>query len=305
MSGPLRDERLRGWIAFGIALALHAAVGAALALWPGRAARSAGDGPPIVHLIFEEEEEEGSTFLVPPRASGGTLDAAPREIGVITGREEIVPVAPQAPPFPPPPLAQSSGTGQGAVSVGLSGSAAGAGKAGSIGGAGGAGAIFQVGRPARSVVYVIDRSSSMGGGLLAGAVRELHACLKRLPAQTQFQVVVYHDQAETLLPIRGLVAASAENVARAELALEQLRPEGGTNHLRALQTALSLGAEVIYFLTDADDLSDEDRREITQLNRGRSIIHTIELNVANRDHVNMPLQVLARENRGRYQAVLP
>ncbi|MCI0462547.1 MAG: VWA domain-containing protein [Gemmataceae bacterium] len=270
-----------------------------------------------MNLIFEEEEE-GSNFLVPDATPGGAasraapgagparqagptgpaLDSGPREIGVTTGREEIIPAAPPVPPTSPTPA------GHGTVG-GPPGAAGGAASTGGGGGAGGAGSIFPVGRQVRSVVYVIDRSSSMAGGLLTGAVRELHASLERLPVQTQFQVVVYHDQAETLLPLRGLLPASSENVARAALALEQLRPEGGTNHLRALQMALSLGAEVVYFLTDADDLSDDERREITRLNRGRSIIHTIELNTANRDRVNMPLQILARENRGRYQAVSP
>jgi hypothetical protein len=303
MSRASSSACARGWLAFGIALALHAALCATLALCPGRATHfDAGAGPPVVHQLVIEEEEEVSTFLVPRgRGEGGApspgpADPAPREIGVTNKGEDIIPVTHQAAPaLPTPGQIESPGDGSGS-----SGDASGNGR---TSGAGGAGAIFQVGRPARSVVYVIDRSSSMGGGLLAAAVRELRASLAQLPPTTQFQVVVYHDQAAPLVPVRGLLPATAENVAHAADALTNLNPEGGTNHLRALQLALTFGAEVIYLLTDADDLRDEDRREVTRLNRGRSIIHTIELNTANRDRADMPLQVLARENGGRYQAV--
>jgi hypothetical protein len=166
-------------------------------------------------------------------------------------------------------------------------------------------AFFAIGTQARRVVYVIDRSASMGpGGLLAAAVRELCASLERLPAVTRFQIVVYHDQPELLIPGRSeLVAASLDNTSRAVRLLQGLRAEGGTNHLRALRLALSLAPEVVYLLTDADDLSDAERSEVTRINRGRAAIHTIELNLSNRNRTDMPLQVLARENRGRYMAV--
>jgi hypothetical protein len=155
------------------------------------------------------------------------------------------------------------------------------------------------------VVYVIDRSASMGpGGLLAAATRELCASLARLPPAMQFQVIIYHDQPEALFPGRpALLPATPENTQRAARLLAEVRAEGGTDHLKALRLALSLGPEVIYLLTDADDLSDSARREVTQINRGRVVIHTIELNPANRGRADMPLQALARENRGTYRAV--
>jgi hypothetical protein len=44
-------------------------------------------------------------------------------------------------------------------------------------------------------------------------------------------------------------------------------------------------------------------RIITRLNRGRAAIHAIELTTANRDRDDMPLHILARDNRGQYRAV--
>jgi hypothetical protein len=238
----------------------------------------------------------------PLQATGG---GAPRDVAVTQAAESIAPTPPpagQSPvgtPFDPALLQQLPRPGNNtATSEPPSG-------AGGQGGAGDTSGFFEGGPQARSVVYVIDRSASMGPkGLLAAAVRELCASLARLPPATQFQVVVYHDQPEVLLAGREeLVPATPENTEQAARLLKAVSAEGGTNHLQALRLALSLGPEVVYLLTDADDLRDEDRREVTRINRGRAVIHTIELNTSNRDRADMPLQVLARENGGRYRAV--
>lgn len=60
---------------------------------------------------------------------------------------------------------------------------------------------------------------------------------------------------------------------------------------------------MIFLVTDADDLTDAQVLEVTRLNAGRTAIHTVELSLANRQRAFMPLQRLARENGGRYQAV--
>ncbi len=302
----MQTARGKGWVALGVSVAVHVAIGGALALLPARGMREDVDdiGPPALGLVFEAGDEPGHLYLVPRRETGepgaaaptGAADA-PREIGVTHGPAEIVPVTHTEPA--PPTAAPGGHSGVGASA----GVGTGADGAGGPGGIGRPGNLFQGGAAARSVVYAIDRSSSMGrDGLLAAAVRELRVSLERLPPTTLFQIIVYHDRAEPLLPGR-LLPATAENVARASVALARVRPEGGTNHLHALQVALSLGSEVIYLLTDADDLRDADRREATRLNRAHAVIHTIELNTANRDRADMPLQLLARENRGRYLAV--
>ena len=80
-------------------------------------------------------------------------------------------------------------------------------------------------------------------------------------------------------------------------------PEGGTDHEPALKMAFLLRPDVVYFLTDADDLKPRHLRLVRSLNQSRAIVHTIELNNRNRDRRQMPLQVMARENRGVYQGV--
>jgi hypothetical protein len=303
MIAPVPRPVRRGWLALAVSLALHAGLVLIFTRFPGRTAPApaAGSGPVALHLVAEEDEHEPSTFLVsdPGRGAAKAAQAARSaeagsapQVGVHQGDENIIPVTHQVQPAAVPGgvhpdlLAPPTGQGSGA-------------------GDGGTAGFFAVGTPARSVVYVIDRSMSMGpGGLLKAAVRELCASLARLPAGTRFQVVVYHDQAELLVRDRtNLVPASPETIDRAARLLEAVRAEGGTNHLQALRLALSFAPEVVYLLTDADDLSHADRAVVTRLNRGRAVIHTIELNTSNRDRTDMPLQVLARENRGRYQAV--
>jgi hypothetical protein len=168
--------------------------------------------------------------------------------------------------------------------------------------------FFQVPAQGRSIVYVVDRSASMGmEGRWEAARRELLASLSRLPASVRFQIIVYNRWTESIrLGVRPeLLPATEENKALACRFLDAVVAEGGTDHLPALRAALALQPDVVYFLTDADDLQPEQVRAVTQLNRGLCAIHAIELSAANRHRPEMPLHLLARHNRGVYQAVEP
>jgi hypothetical protein len=158
----------------------------------------------------------------------------------------------------------------------------------------------------QTLVYVIDRSSSMGlHGALAAAREEVLASLEQLPPTARFQVIVYNRTAEPLLASQPeLMVPSPENKQRVALQLSTLRAEGGTDHLPALRRALALHPDVVFFVTDADDLTAQHLRAVAQLNPGRrTVIHAIELNLRNRNRPDMPMHALALDNRGTYQAV--
>jgi hypothetical protein len=175
---------------------------------------------------------------------------------------------------------------------------------GGASGSGGGPAFFPAASQAHSVVFVIDRSMSMGlRGALDTARRQLLGSLDSLPEDVRYQVIAYNRTAELLAPGSDLVYATAEMKRHTATRIESLSAEGGTSHLPALKRALTLSPEVIYFLTDADDLNPEEQRVITKLNRGRCCIHVVELNTSHRDRPWMPLQELARTNRGSYRAV--
>jgi hypothetical protein len=162
-------------------------------------------------------------------------------------------------------------------------------------------AFFQIPAVGKKIVYVIDRSASMGlGGTFKTVRQELISSLEHLPADVSFQVILYNRSAEPLR-IAGqvsLVPATAGNKAEALALLQSIQPEGGTEHVGALRRALSLQPDVIFFLTDADDLLEGQVRTMTQLNRGRTVIHTIELSGSDRPAEERPIRWLARANGG-------
>jgi hypothetical protein len=168
------------------------------------------------------------------------------------------------------------------------------------------GAFFQIPVREQRLVFVIDRSASMGlNGAFAAARRELLACLDHLPPEAQFQVIAYNRGAETLRVQgqSGLLTASADHKQQARRLLEGLRAEGGTDHLAALKRALLLRPDAIFFLTDADDLTAAQVGELTRFNQGRTMIHTLELADTPRGQAPHPLQLLAAKNHGVYRSV--
>jgi hypothetical protein len=170
--------------------------------------------------------------------------------------------------------------------------------------AGAATAFFGVPAVGKSVMFVLDRSASMGlDGRLDRARRELAASLRRLPPTARFQVIAYNKAADPvrLLGCAGLLPATPNAVEAVIAAVERLPAEGGSEHAKALIAAIDLGPDVIYFLTDEDDLESRDVLAVTRHNRGRVSIHALCLVPPGGGE--SPMQRLARDNRGLFQVV--
>jgi hypothetical protein len=182
-----------------------------------------------------------------------------------------------------------------------------AGPAASAGGDDGGGpCALEVGPSARTVVYVLDRSLSMGfHGALARARREVLASIRRLPPAARFQVVAYNRDAEPLcLDGRSeLLAPDADTLSRVAGAISALRASGGTDHGRALRRGLAFRPDVLFLLTDADEIGLDDVRGVTRLNARRAVIHAVELSGA--AHPDGPLHRLAADNGGAYRRLDP
>jgi len=277
-----------------LSLLAHAALAILFWLATGRQGAER-DRPMQIDTLVHERELDVMVMAIEESLAGSHgSGAAVKPLPVVP----TLTAAPHSPPVQTAPsvpntasaASPSSGTGDGA--------SAGAGAAATT--------FFDVPAQGRSVIYVIDRSGSMGaGGRLDLARREVLASLQKLAPEVRFQVIAYNRFAEPLR-IAGhsdLLAATPENKQQTAAVLAGLLPEGGTEHLQALKQALLLQPEVIYFLTDADDLHPDQVRALTRLNHGRTAIHTIELTGVNRDRADMPLHVLARENGGKYRAV--
>jgi len=167
----------------------------------------------------------------------------------------------------------------------------------------GATTFFSVAAKGKSVVYVIDRSGSMQERF--GLAREqVIASLRQLPPDARFQVIAY-DRNALILRVGegGLAVATPANVEAAVAELAAMREAGGTDHLRALKLALQLRPDVIYFLTDEDDLTVADVRQIKEINRSQTSIHALCLVAPS--STDTPMQVLARQNCGEFRVVVP
>jgi hypothetical protein len=197
-------------------------------------------------------------------------------------------------------------TGQGLIPGSGSGGGGGAG-GGSGGGAGrgiGPGTQFFGARDhAHSFAYVIDCSGSMATrNSLEVAKREMLASISQLPPDALFAVIFYNLQARMLtdpLGRRGLMAATAPNKARVQTQLATIAPDGGTDHMTALREALKLKPEVIFFLTDADLMTNNDVNEILA-EVGTTRIQAVEFGRGTELGQRTPLGRLATTTGGSY-----
>ena len=141
---------------------------------------------------------------------------------------------------------------------------------------------------------------------MAEAKRELIASLESLQRTSRFQIVFYNERPTVFNPnpstppelLFGTDAAKEE----AQGFVSAIRGRGGTRHLDALQAALRMGPDVIFFLTDADEpeLTDEELEQVDRWNRSAATIHTIEFGVGEKRPSENFLQKIAKRNLGQY-----
>jgi hypothetical protein len=157
-------------------------------------------------------------------------------------------------------------------------------------------------------VYVFDRSSSMEGGPLVAAKRELIASLHSLQSVHQFQIIFYNQEPHVMSPFRersaAMVFGDEPGKRLAANFVGGIYADGATDHLKALQRALQMRPDVIFFLTDADEpeLRTDDFQRIRRLNNG-TCINTIEFGRGPPQARFSFLQKLATENGGQHAYV--
>jgi len=155
-------------------------------------------------------------------------------------------------------------------------------------------------------VYVVDRSGSMNSNrLMQSAKAELEASLTSLNEQQQFQIIFYNDDALIFNPTGAAPKMLQATEANLESALEFVRQTpaiGGTVHMAALEPALRLGPDVIFFLTDADDrLRPAEYNKINRLNTTNASIHVLVFGVTAQPTAdNLSFKRLADETRGQF-----
>src|SRR5207245_1352404 len=92
----------------------------------------------------------------------------------------------------------------------------------------------------RDVVFVLDRSGSMGGWKMVAARRALGRMVDTLTEADRFAVYAFDDRVETVPEFRGpgLAAASDRNRFRAVEFLAKVEARGGTEMAQPLDLAV-------------------------------------------------------------------
>jgi hypothetical protein len=168
--------------------------------------------------------------------------------------------------------------------------------------------VFGVTGRGSRFVYVFDRSLSMEGPLLAAAKRELLASISHLDRVHQFQIVFYNEHPKLMRPAPDqppqMLFADENGKAAAESFVRSISAAGATDHMQALKTALRMGPDVVFFLTDADEpqLTSAELDTINHLAAG-TLINAIQFWPGEPPSGGGFLKRLAEQNRGQYKHV--
>ncbi len=160
------------------------------------------------------------------------------------------------------------------------------------------------------VVFVVDASGSMNSyNAMQVAKKELMASLQSLDERQQF-LIIFYDDAPHVLKLKNetkptLALATDLNKTYARQQIAGVQPGAGTDHYPAVEMALKMNPEVIFFLTDAAEpaMHPADLEKVKRLNGGRARIHTIELGVGPElpEYTSNFLRRLAQQNGGTHR----
>jgi hypothetical protein len=173
--------------------------------------------------------------------------------------------------------------------------------------------VFGVTGSGTRFVYVFDRSDSMNGyqGLpLATAKRELIQSLQTLDKVHQFQIVFYNDAPTPFKAVTDttpkMLFGDQPSKQDAESFVRAMFATGGTEHAAALRMGLSMGPDVIFFLTDAADppLKNSQLQQIVdRAVKNGTTIHCIEFGAGPSAGDGGWIRELAEETTGKYRYV--
>ena len=160
------------------------------------------------------------------------------------------------------------------------------------------------------VVFVVDASGSMTSyNAMQVAKSELMASLQTLDERQQF-LIIYYDDAPHVVKLKNestpmLTLATEINKTLARQQIAGIQPGAGTDHYPAVELALKMNPDVIFFLTDAAEpaMHSADLEKVKRLNNGRAHIHSIELGIGPElvEYTSNFLRRLAQQNGGTYR----
>lgn len=163
--------------------------------------------------------------------------------------------------------------------------------------------LFGIRDRADTVVFVVDMSASMNDGpRFDRAVGELIRSLNALAPTQKFFVFFFNAVTYPMLDMRSaqLTPATPANRAKVVKWIKTLQADNDTAPEDALERALKLQPQVIYFLTDGE-IPPTTPYTVKGLNHAhKTLIHTIAFGTE--DGAEM-LRAIAQDNGGKYQFV--
>lgn len=165
------------------------------------------------------------------------------------------------------------------------------------------GTFFGLRADGKRFIYVVDCSGSMTGLPYRRATMELLSSIANLEESQQFFVILYSTESYPMFhPVTSqeFLLATDEALKQTKLWLKGFTEgEGGTNPESALEQALAMKPDAIFFLTDGA-IPPTTLDTIRQVNGRKTPIHTVGFVSRTGETV---LKQIAEENEGQYKFV--
>jgi len=160
--------------------------------------------------------------------------------------------------------------------------------------------IFKIDPHIKSVVFVMDRSASMGWGQALERVKaELAYGLQELKPDQSFGVIFFDHTEETLEPNFRLLPATTNNVERTKTWMESVHPRGGTMPAEAMKMAIDAGPQLVVLLSDGE-FDPFSVSMITQHNQNRRD-KKCRIDCVGLSDIIVTLSDIAKQNGGSYR----
>jgi Mg-chelatase subunit ChlD len=166
--------------------------------------------------------------------------------------------------------------------------------------------FFGIGGYGQTFVYVVDCSGSMNDNDKFDRARyELLKSIEQLGKDQQYFVIFYNH---TMYPMDSHkpLFATQDNLAQTTEWINRAEPMGGTNPMPALQLALSMKPDAIYFLTDGQfDLSvmqELRNRDRTNLKLHTHVVPIHTICFYDRSAEGM-MKMISRNSGGEYRYI--